>query len=144
MRKRCAKCQALKPIAAFHRKGTGHQAWCKSCSSAYTTHHYQLNKPRRIEQRKRRNDEFRRWYTSLKQGKPCVDCGLTFHPAAMQWDHLPGSVKDRPLAELCRIGNAERILREITQCELVCANCHAVRTYQRRQRRASAATDVSG
>lgn len=28
----------------------------------------------------------------------------------------------------------DRILREVEKCELVCANCHAVRTYNRRWR----------
>jgi len=69
------------------------------------------------------------WYTSLKAGKPCADCGGLFHPAAMHWDHLPGQEKKATLGYLAKRGNRRRVLEEIAKCELVCANCHAVRTF---------------
>ena len=49
----------------------------------------------------------------------------------MQWDHLPGRPKTGDLANLIRKHNKRRILDEIEKCELVCANCHAVRTLGR-------------
>ena len=56
-----------------------------------------------------------------------TDCGGTFHPAAMQWDHV-GTDKTINIADVIRIGwSQRRILTEIDKCELVCANC-AVRT----------------
>ena len=52
----------------------------------------------------------------------------------MQWDHLPGTQKLMNLADIVHIGaTRERILAEIAKCELVCANCHAIRTYTREQ-----------
>jgi hypothetical protein len=63
--------------------------------------------------------------------EPCMDCGGTFHPAAMQWDHRPGEAKFRHLSGMTQY-NFERITDEIQKCDLVCANCHAVRTYNRR------------
>lgn len=61
-----------------------------------------------------------------------MDCGNTFHPAAMQWDHLNPESKFRGLAQMSQY-KFERCLSEIAKCELVCANCHAVRTYNRTQ-----------
>lgn len=56
-----------------------------------------------------------------------------FHHAAMQWDHRPGTVKCFELASVAkRYLTREQVLAEIAKCELVCANCHAVRTYNRR------------
>ena len=55
-----------------------------------------------------------------------------FHPVAMQWDHLPGQPKRGAVGILVRNLSRERILEEMAKCELVCANCHAVRTYERR------------
>jgi hypothetical protein len=72
------------------------------------------------------------WYLSLKEGRPCTDCGGVFHPAAMQWDHPPGVEKLAHVAELYR-GRRDRVLAEIAKCEVVCANCHAVRTHERRR-----------
>jgi hypothetical protein len=132
--KACRRCGKTKPLADFHRHSRhGHQAWCKPCRAAYAAAHYQTNKARRYAHNRRRQLEFRKWYIGLKSGRPCADCGEVFHPAAMQWDHLPGSEKAGSLGDLVRHGNRRLILQEIEKCELVCANCHAVRSAMRAQ-----------
>ena len=70
----------------------------------------------------------RRLVAELKSG-PCLDCGLRFHHAAMDFDHVRG-VKINDVATLVSNGRSG-ILEEIAKCELVCANCHRVRTYRR-------------
>jgi hypothetical protein len=72
------------------------------------------------------------WYRSLKAGKPCADCGGVFHHSAMTWDHLPGTEKRSEVSTLLRRHSRRQIIAEIAKCDLVCANCHAVRTYNRR------------
>ena len=49
----------------------------------------------------------------------------------MHWDHLPGAVKLAEVSTLVRHGRVRRAHEEIAKCELVCANCHAVRSYER-------------
>lgn len=130
--KHCGRCGEEKPLNEFHRWRDAYQPWCKPCRRDYAAAHYQANKSRRQEQNKRRQAEFMAWYISLKAGRPCADCGLTFHHAAMQWDHLPGETKKADVALLARRGSRRRVLEETAKCELVCANCHAVRSYRRR------------
>jgi hypothetical protein len=138
--KLCRRCGELKPLSAFHHhKRDGSQAWCKECKSTVAAEHYQANKARRYAHNKRRQAEFRSWYTSLKAGRPCADCGQVFHPAAMHWDHLPEYEKEAALGELVRHGSRQRIVEEIEKCELVCANCHAVRSIDRAQPESRAA-----
>ena len=36
------------------------------------------------------------------------------------------------VATLVAAGSRQLVLAEIEKCDLVCANCHAVRTYERR------------
>ena len=60
----------------------------------------------------------------------CVDCGYNEHPAALDFDHMPGTEK------LFNIGQEkhralDQLLAEIAKCELVCANCHRIRTVSR-------------
>ena len=86
---------------------------------------------KRIQYREPYAIKRREWLNGLKSG-PCTDCGGTFPSCAMTWDHLPGSIK------LFEIGpnwsySKQRILAEIDKCELVCANCHAIRTYNRKR-----------
>ena len=63
---------------------------------------------------------------------PCVDCGGRFPPFLMDFDHVRGT-KVTILAKL-RSGRASlsKIEAEIAKCEVVCANCHRIRTYLRR------------
>jgi len=68
----------------------------------------------------------------LKTTTPCADCGGLFHPVAMQWDHLPGLEKGAEISNLVKAGMTTRFHEELEKCELVCANCHAVRSYERR------------
>ena len=74
----------------------------------------------------------REYAGKLKEGKPCTDCGGTFHIAAMEWDHVPG--RGPKLFELGRGDHSlAKVQAEIAKCDLVCANCHRVRTWDRRR-----------
>jgi hypothetical protein len=53
---------------------------------------------------------------SLKASKPCTDCGQIFHPAAMQWDHLPGYEKVDDLGTLQSRHSKAAVLAEIAKC----------------------------
>jgi len=73
--------------------------------------------------------EFRTWLNELKSA-PCLDCGKTFHSVAMDFDHVR-DVKVLEISQMWSWGR-DRVLAEIDKCELVCANCHRVRTQSRR------------
>lgn len=62
----------------------------------------------------------------LKSG-PCADCGLRFHPVCMDFDHRDPSEKVRNISAMVA-QNWETIEIEIAKCDLVCANCHRIRT----------------
>ena len=77
---------------------------------------------------RKRNQEFIREY---KKKYSCLDCGLFFHFSAMDFDHI---TEDKEWGIARMVNNAyslETIKKEIAKCELVCANCHRVRTYNR-------------
>jgi hypothetical protein len=77
---------------------------------------------------KSRHKKRKKFLWSLKD-KPCTDCKIQYHPVAMQFDHIRGR-KSFELSVSTRY-KIETTLKEISKCELVCANCHAVRTYNR-------------
>ncbi len=91
--------------------------------------YYQKTKGTQNDKRKAWKAQFIAWFRSLKS-EPCVDCGKTFHFAAMQFDHI-GTDKLGSVSEVARRFNKQAVLEEIAKCELVCANCHAVRTWSR-------------
>lgn len=51
----------------------------------------------------------------------------------MSYDHLPGAQKRGEISSLIAGGYRSVLITELAKCELVCANCHAVRTYTRRE-----------
>ncbi|MEV2236721.1 hypothetical protein [Micromonospora sp. NPDC049891] len=81
------------------------------------------------EQAKRRNREH---IQRIKLERGCTDCGYRAHPHALDFDHLPGLGKTVNVAMLAAGGaSIERIDEEIALCEVVCANCHRIRTCDR-------------
>ena len=131
--KTCGKCNQNKDYSEFHkrtyRSGTiGYQAYCKACQKNYDRDYYLEDKDRRKQVNKKWQKEFLEWYNDLKQ-KPCTDCQQEFDPVCMHWDHLPEYDKVDKVSSLF---SKSRILEEIKKCELVCANCHALRTKQRK------------
>lgn len=91
----------------------------------------------RNRNRERLNAEARKYYEKSQRKFQeyklslggCVDCGYNEHPAALEFDHVRGD-------KLFNIGerktmNWDKLMEEIDKCDLVCANCHRVRTAER-------------
>ena len=80
---------------------------------------------------KNRKKRFYDFLYPLKS-KPCTDCNKSYPPYVMQFDHRPGEIKSNEVGTM--LGCSEdKIASEIAKCDLVCANCHAIRTWTRRQ-----------
>ena len=128
----CRRCGERQPVSSFHHSSErGRQAWCKSCRKAYDASYWQKTRHTRMQFRKLRQAEIESWHRGLKETTACADCGSYFHHAAMHFDHIPGHPKRREVSTLVHQGARRAAMHEITKCELVCANCHAVRTYER-------------
>lgn len=67
---------------------------------------------------------------SLKTGKPCLDCGEYFHFSIMEFDHRPGTIKKRNISKMNGYSKTN-IDSEAAKCDLVCSNCHHIRTWKR-------------
>lgn len=61
---------------------------------------------------------------------PCVDCGGSFPPECMDFDHKAGMEKVKSISALT-CSHLILLLFEIGKCDLVCANCHRIRTKRR-------------
>jgi hypothetical protein len=76
--------------------------------------------------------------------RPCADCGGTFAPHQMDFDHRPGLIKSFRLTEGgAMLRPTDVLLAEAAKCEVVCANCHRVRTQQRHAQRPPVALSTS-
>ena len=133
--KRCYRCQQTKDLTDFHRgrlRADGLQTVCKACRAQMDSERYRVARAAGVPW-KRSNPKkvsTQAWIVGLKAGQACTDCRRVFPPAAMQWDHLPGTAKIADVSGL-RDRSREAILAEIAKCELVCVNCHTIRTADR-------------
>lgn len=108
--------------------------------------YYQKNKPRaaawREEWRTRHKERTRElnreyyarrvaWLQELKLQRGCKDCGYQISPVALQFDHVIG-VKAFTISGAVKLSK-DRLVKEIAKCEVVCANCHAIREQNRRK-----------
>lgn len=127
----CGKCGLIKTMPS------GKYFDCRPCKTKLkklTTKKYgelsTASRQKIVATSEKRAAKKREFVNKLKD-KPCTDCGGKFHPCAMDFDHLGDKSFSISSAVNCRTIIA--IMSEMEKCELVCANCHRVRTYNRRQ-----------
>lgn len=58
---------------------------------------------------------------------PCLDCKQKFPSFVMDFDHVRGE-KEFTISARLELP-WERLQAEIDKCDVVCANCHRIRTY---------------
>ena len=98
---------------------------------------YQNNKDyHRIKREQRRNERLE-LLQSIKETTPCSDCGRNYPHYVMEFDHILPPRKSRDgrrisLSNLCS-ARSQALQEELAKCEIVCANCHCVRTWERKQ-----------
>ena len=91
--------------------------------------HYARNKQQYLDRNAARKRKCREIYEAAK-AKPCMDCGIQYPYYVMDMDHRPGEIKVGHPSKLCTHG-IQKLLDEIAKCDVVCANCHRIRTYNR-------------
>lgn len=81
-----------------------------------------------------RRKKHRQLLARFKQTKGCATCGYKSHPIALQFDHIEPASKsvNRSGSAIDPIWSKHRIKQELAKCQVLCANCHAIRTYEER------------
>lgn len=76
--------------------------------------------------------EKRKFLASLKD-VPCTDCKGRFPHYVMEFDHVPE--RGEKLFAISdgggRSTDSQLFLDELKKCDIVCANCHTIRTFKR-------------
>lgn len=98
---------------------------------AYQQKWHQENQVRRSKKIKNVRLEVRDEVNEIKEAQGCKDCKTPFPYYVLQFDHLDGYVKTDKIQNLIRSASRDRVMEEISKCDVVCANCHSIRTYKR-------------
>lgn len=73
----------------------------------------------------------------LKEKRGCFDCRNKFPHYVLEFDHRPGEVKIDNVTRVLKNYGTEMAWKEVAKCDVVCSNCHKVRTYMREHHEAA-------
>ena len=73
-------------------------------------------------------------YVDKVKDIPCVDCHNRFPVECMDLDHIRGEKRTDVSAMIHRPYSIQSVVEEVKKCEVVCDNCHRIRTRKRRLR----------
>jgi hypothetical protein len=128
----CYGCQTEKDESRFHRetaRNDGLATQCKDCRSKHYKRRY-VERREHVRVTTAAYKKERRDLIDRAKSVPCMDCGQSYPPYVMDFDHRDGEVKLNEIARMVK-GSMASLLAEIAKCDVVCSNCHRERTYQR-------------
>lgn len=124
----CHRCKVEQPLDQFYveaearaavRRGKKTKMACRQCQRVYQ------------QERRAPRQEY---VDKIKAESGCMDCGL--HPEysqVLEFDHRPDEKKLFHISDGMTTGTMESLIAEIAKCDIVCANCHRVRTVKKNQ-----------
>lgn len=147
--KTCNRCDVVKPLKQFPKsilkdkegipRRKYYWALCLKCKVIHQpsakrikkenekANRFKYNKQRKHRQIQR-NKQF---IFDLLSASKCIDC-CTTDWRLLEFDHLPQFKKENNISEMMLAGTSiTSIKKEIEKCEIVCANCHTLRTMKR-------------
>lgn len=133
MEKFCSKCKQFKEEREFSKcskRKCGIQVYCKECSKNHSKIRFQKNPEPYLARTKISRLAIKSKIDEIKN-VPCMDCGNSFPPYVMDFDHI--SNKEFNIGSDWRKTSWVKILKEIQKCEIICSNCHRIRTESRRK-----------
>lgn len=101
--------------------------------------HYEKNKQYYID-KANKNDKCKRirlraFTDRYKMYVGCVDCGYKVNPRALHFDHIKGDKLGDISTMIGKGPSYKKIKDEIRKCEVRCANCHAIVTFERLEKK---------
>ncbi len=109
---------------------------CSICKSKYNKKWYQRNKKDQLLRIQKNNKRYKVQAKELIKALkdvPCADCKGKFPTCAMDFDHLGKEPKKMNIGTMVgQRRTTSALKKEIAKCEVVCANCHRIRTEKRR------------
>jgi len=142
-KKICSQCKQNKLLEDYHKREdrkNGIMSHCKECEKnrnagrknkliEYNRKYYLNNKEKVKQRSKIAGDEKMEYITNIKCNTPCTDCGKNFedNPECLDFDHIDDTTKKFNLSG-ARWHTWEEIEKELDKVEIVCSNCHRIRT----------------
>lgn len=99
----------------------------------YSKKHYDSNKNYFVQQAHNNRKKLLEEISKIKESSPCMDCKNFFPAVAMDFDHRDPTKKIAGISNLVKLNSKDKLFKEIEKCDLVCSNCHRIRTAKKNQ-----------
>ena len=87
---------------------------------------------KKLESQRSRRQRIREVIAHCKD-QPCDDCGEIYPGYVMDFDHVRGEKLGNISSDAqANYWSEQRLFDEIAKCDVVCANCHRIRTHKKR------------
>jgi len=93
--------------------------------------YYQKNKKAQLVRNKSKRDLIRDFVHKYKESRGCMDCGEKLPYYVLDLDHREPSEKEFTPSRLYKNGSWSVMRAELDKCDVVCANCHRIRTHEK-------------
>src|SRR5574343_826247 len=128
MIKTCSKCKTELDISEFNVKqvypngSKRYQTFCKKCNKIYSHEWYKNNSTRIIDRNRENRSKYVDWFNDYKKTLACA-CGET-HPSCLDFHHIDPKTKKFEISGSIRRYGKDVLMKEISKCIVLCANCH--------------------
>lgn len=136
--KKCTICKVEKDCSDFNKnraRKDGLNNICKECSKERSKRYYkekgEIHKDNVVKRNKKNRKVLQDFILNYFVDNHCKDCGNK-DVRVLEFDHLPEFEKSNDISTM--VGNScslKSLEEEINKCEVVCANCHKIRTIER-------------
>lgn len=142
MSKVCSTCKIKKPMTKYYKRSRSKDGYgykCKPCCNEYHRK-WTIENPEKYKNIARNHEKrnIRSWLITEYKDVSCVDCEKVFPWCVMDFDHRQGEEKEFSIGAFSRMSrtetNMDKVKKEIAKCDVVCANCHRVRTWITRKK----------
>jgi hypothetical protein len=138
-KKICSRCNVEKYIDDEFQKRKGPNyfstySWCKVC---HAEHQKLAREPKKKESNKRiqelrtiRRIEVQKIIVDHLKSHPCISCNQN-NILCLDFDHRDPQEKEFCISSaLSTVPRLKRLRKEIDKCDILCANCHRIKTAQ--------------
>ena len=123
--KKCCRCKQEKDEKCFSKKWNRMQSACRDCHKLYASEHYKLNKDYYLTRNIKNRQKNKMIFYEFLDSKSCVDCWNSDR-RVLEFDHI--SWKSFNIGNKIQDSKLSSLMKEINKCEIVCCNCHRIRT----------------
>ena len=104
------------------------------CSKSTISHHLNSNTKVNVSKKKKgtyESQDFLEELQEYKEKRGCEECSEMYPHYVLEFDHRPEFKKIDNVYRVYKKFGKDKAWEEVAKCDVVCSNCHKIRTYER-------------